>query len=230
MSSLRAQQVAELAEDEAEHLLMAAALDQAVQRARHHLAGARPAQHARHDAGDQAARAAVLHGGEDAWQHGGERRRGRARRGGVGEEAVQDAGQVEAGEHPGDLIGGEHMGGDEAAERGAETFLLLRDDGGVRDRDAEWVAEQRGDREPVGDAAHEARFRGRLEQVGGGGGRKGIGAQGEGGHQNEEGRGEGSMTTQRAPGFGVLVRGDHAVRSSLRRWVSRGRGMRRFAL
>ena len=187
-SSLLASRIAELAEDEAEHLLVAAALDQAVQRACHHPAGARAAQDARHDARDEAAGAAVLHGGEDARQHGGERDRRGARRGGIGEEAMQDAGQVEARQHAGDLVGGEHVGGDEAAEGGAETLLLVGDDGGVRDRDAERVAEQRGDREPVGDAADEARLGGGLQQVGGSGGGEGVAAQREGGHQDQQRR------------------------------------------
>ena len=136
-------------------------------------------------------------------------RRGGARRGGVGEEAVQDAGQVEAGQHAGDLVAGEHVGGDEAAERGAETLLLVRDDGGVGDRDAERVAEQRGDREPVGDAADEAGLGGGLQQVGGGGGGQGVAAERERGHQDEQRGGEGAVAAQRAAGFGVGVRRDH---------------------
>ena len=114
---------------------------------------------------------------------------------------------------PGDLVGGEHVGGDEAAEGGAETLLLVRDDGGVRDRDAERMAEQRGDREPVGDAADEAGLGGGLEQVGGGRGGQGVAAQGEGGHQDEKGGGEGPVAAQRAPGFGVGVRWDHTGRA-----------------
>ena len=115
---------AELAEHEAEHLLVAAALDQAVQRARHHPAGAGPASDARHDAGD--------------------RRRARpsstvARmRGSIAASAVA-AGRAEAGSArkrcrmpgrssrqstPATSALGEHVGGDEAAERGAETLLL----------------------------------------------------------------------------------------------------------
>ena len=186
---------------------MAAALDQAVQRARHHLAGAGSAQHAGHDARDQAPGAAVLHGGKNARQHGGQRHCGGARRDGVGKEAVQDARKVEPGQHPGDLVGGEDMGGDEAAERSAEALLLVRDDGGMGDRNAEGVAEQRRDREPVGDAANKACLGGGLEQVGGGGGGKGIAAQGKRGHQHEKCGGEGPMAAQRAPGFCVGVRG-----------------------
>ena len=99
------EQVANSAEDEAEHLLVAAALDQAVQRARHHPAGAGAAHHARHQAGDQPPGAAVLHGGQQLRQHAGERqwRRDAPRR--VGQEAVQDARQVEPAQHPGDLVG-----------------------------------------------------------------------------------------------------------------------------
>ena len=167
---LGGEQVAKLAEDEAEHLLMAAAFDQAVQRAGDHLAGAGAAEDPRHDARDQAAGAAVLHCGKDARQHAGERNGGGAGGGRVGKEAMQDARQVEAGQHTGDLVGGEDVGGDEAAERGAEALLLARDDGGMGDRDAERVAEQRGDREPVGDAADKSGLGGGLEQVGGGGG------------------------------------------------------------
>ena len=69
-------------------------------------------------------------------------------------------------QHAGDLAAGEHVGGDEAAERRAQPLLLVRDDGGVRDRHAERVAEQRGDREPVGDAADEAGLGRGLQQVG----------------------------------------------------------------
>ena len=79
---------------------------------------------------------------------------------------MQYSGQVEAGQDAGHLAPGEDVLGDEAAERLAEPFLLVRDDGGVRDREAERVAEQGGDGEPVGDAADEAGFRRRLQQVG----------------------------------------------------------------
>ena len=158
-------------------------------------------------------------------------RRG-ARRGGVGEEAVQDAGQVEAGEHAGDLVAGEHVGGDEAAERGAETLLLGRDDGGVGDRDAERVAEQRGDREPVGDAADEAGLGGGLQQVGGGGGGEGVAAERERGHQDEErrwrrrgdGAGCGGLRRRGPAGsWGAAPPAAISVSPAL------GRGMRRYA-
>ena len=65
-----------------------------------------------------------------------------------------------------DLGLGEDVVGDEAAERPAEPRLLRRDDGGVRDRQAERMAEQRGDREPVGDAADEPGLGRGLQQVG----------------------------------------------------------------
>ena len=43
-------------------------------------------------------------------------------------------------------------------ERVADPVLVARDDRGVRDRQAERVAEQRGDREPVGEAADQPRL------------------------------------------------------------------------
>jgi hypothetical protein len=63
--------------------------------------------------------------------------------------------------HPHRLeVGGEHGGGEEVvlqevAEDAADAVLLRRDDGGVRDRQAQRPAEQRGDGEPVGDASHQ---------------------------------------------------------------------------
>jgi hypothetical protein len=70
---------------------------------------------------------------------------------------AQQAGQIELGERERDVRFGEYVVGDEAAECRAEPGLLVGDDGGVRDGQAERVAEQRGDGEPVGDAADEAR-------------------------------------------------------------------------
>jgi hypothetical protein len=48
---------------------------------------------------------------------------------------------------------------DEIAEHAADAVLLGRDDRGVRDRQAQRPAEQCGDGEPVGETAHERRFR-----------------------------------------------------------------------
>ena len=47
---------------------------------------------------------------------------------------------------------------EEVGERLADAVLVARDDRGVRDRQAERVAEQGGDREPVGEAADHRRF------------------------------------------------------------------------
>ena len=47
---------------------------------------------------------------------------------------------------------------EEVGERLADPVLVARDDRGVRDRQAERMAEQRGDREPVGKAADHRRF------------------------------------------------------------------------
>jgi hypothetical protein len=84
----------------------------------------------------------------------------------VGQEAMQDAGQVEPVQHAGHLPGGGHVVGDEAAQRAPEAGFLRRDDRGVRDGDAERMAEQRGDGEPVGEAADDAGLRGGAQQVG----------------------------------------------------------------
>ena len=51
---------------------------------------------------------------------------------------------------------------EEVGERLADAVLVARDDRGVRDRQAERMAEERGDREPVGKAADHRRFGERL--------------------------------------------------------------------
>ena len=78
---------------------------------------------------------------------------------------MQDARHIEPCEHAGNLVRRDDMGRDEPPQRAAEPVLLARDDGGVRDRQAERVAEQRGDREPVGDAADEPGLGGGFQQA-----------------------------------------------------------------
>ena len=75
---------------------------------------------------------------------------------------MQNAGQVEPRNDAGYPSAGDHVVGDEAAQRATKTLLLVRDDRGVRDRDAERVAKQRGNGEPVGDAPDEAGLGGCL--------------------------------------------------------------------
>ena len=48
---------------------------------------------------------------------------------------------------------------DEVAERAPDPVLAVGDDGGVGDRDVERMAEQRRDREPVGEATDHRRLR-----------------------------------------------------------------------
>jgi hypothetical protein len=52
---------------------------------------------------------------------------------GIGQEAPQDAREVEPPQHAPHLVLGEDVVGDEAAEPLAQPLLLARDDGGVRD-------------------------------------------------------------------------------------------------
>jgi hypothetical protein len=73
---------------------------------------------------------------------------------------------------PRDHGGGQEIVLQELSQRGADPVLVLGDDGGVRDRQAERMPEQGGDREPVGEAADHRRLRkganeapGRVEMV-----------------------------------------------------------------
>ena len=71
--------------------------------------------------------------------------------------ALRDRGARELGAHDARL---EEVRLDELAERAADLVLAVRDDRGVRDRQAEWTTEQRGHGEPVGEGTHHAAFGG----------------------------------------------------------------------
>jgi len=60
-------------------------------------------------------------------------------------------------------LGGEEVLLDEAGQTLADLVLLARDDGGVRDRDPQRMAEQRSDGEPVGEPADHRRLGGCLD-------------------------------------------------------------------
>ena len=66
----------------------------------------------------------------------GERHGGRPGRLWIGQKAVQNARQIEPREDAGNLVAGKDVRGYEASQRRAQPLLLVRDDRGVRDRDA----------------------------------------------------------------------------------------------
>ena len=78
--------------------------------------------------------------------------------GGRLEEAAGRAGDVEPLHPPRDHRRDQEILLEEAGERLADPVLVARDDRGVRDRQAERMAEQGGDREPVGEAADHRRL------------------------------------------------------------------------
>ena len=92
------------------------------------------------------------------------------RRGGCGfpapcgrlEEAPGRAGEVDVAHPPRDDRRDQEILPEEIGQRLADAVLVARDDRGVRDRQAERMAEQRGDREPVGQAADHRRLGERL--------------------------------------------------------------------
>ena len=206
---LAGQQGLELAEHKPEHLLMPPAGHQAVQRPGNHAPRAGAAQDARHDARQHPPGAPVLHRRQQARQAAGERHRRRPRRAGVGQEPAQDRRQVQLLQHAGDFPLGKDMGGDEPAKRPAQSGLLIGQDGGMRDRQPERMAKQRGDREPVGDAANKPRSGGGPQQLGINPRGHGIGRQGQPSHQAQQRGRDAAMETQRAPGG--IIRGsvDH---------------------
>ena len=83
----------------------------------------------------------------------------------VGEEAADRAGDVDVAHPPRDHRGDQEIVAQEGGEGLADPVLVARDDRGVRDRDAERMAEQGGDREPVGEAADHRRLGERLDEA-----------------------------------------------------------------
>ena len=79
------------------------------------------------------------------------------------EEAAGGAGEVDVAHPPRDHRRDQEIFLEEIGQRLADAVLVARDDRGVRDRQAERVAEQGGDREPVGQAADHRRLGERLD-------------------------------------------------------------------
>ena len=75
-----------------------------------------------------------------------------------GQPARQHAGQIGIIQPAGNDLGFQEIVFQELGQGFAQPVLLLRDDGGVRDRQTQRMTEQRGDGEPVGKAAHHRRF------------------------------------------------------------------------
>ena len=72
--------------------------------------------------------------------------------------AAHDVDEVDALQFRRDDFGAEKMHLDEFAEAGGDAMPVVRDDRGMRDRQAERMAEQGDHREPVGEATHRARL------------------------------------------------------------------------
>ena len=84
------------------------------------------------------------------------------------EEPADGAGHIDLAHPPRHDAGRQEIVTEEGGERVADPVLVARDDRRVRDRQAERVAEQRGNGEPVGNAADHRRFgKGAHEAPGG---------------------------------------------------------------
>lgn len=79
---------------------------------------------------------------------------------GFGEPGAEPAADADGAQSLSYDVLGEEVLADEFAERDAELVFLGRDDRGVRDGQAEWVPEEGGDGEPVGQGADHAGFGG----------------------------------------------------------------------
>jgi hypothetical protein len=76
----------------------------------------------------------------------------------LGEEIACGPREVQIAHAPRDNRGSKEVVAQEACHRIGDAVLVGRDDRGVRDRDSERMAKQRGHREPVGQAADHRRF------------------------------------------------------------------------
>ena len=81
----------------------------------------------------------------------------------VGQPVTETLADVCAGEAFVQYLPGQEVGLHELAERAADLVLAVRDDGRVRNRYPERVAEERGHREPVGQGTDHRRFRERAD-------------------------------------------------------------------
>ena len=113
-------------------------------------------------------------------------------------------------QHVGHLAAGEHMVGDETAQRLAQAVTLVGNDGGMRNWHAQRMAEQRGHGEPVGDAADKTGLGGGLQQPAPPVRRHEIGDQRQGRHQHQQAGREHAVAAQGPPSEEV----EDQVRSS----------------
>jgi hypothetical protein len=197
---------------------VAATLDQTEERLRHDAPGGGAADHARQQALDQASGPPILQRGEDCGQARGQRLGRRADRRGIGEETAQQAGEIGPHQHAGHLGLGDHMRADEPPERPAEAGLLRRDDRGMGNGNAERMAEQRGDSEPIREASDHARLGGGFQQVPPQAGRQRETARTERGHEDEKAAGEKTMAAERAAIRRIRVlphRGGHCIHAAV---------------
>ena len=146
-----------MVEQERQHLLVPVAVDQGAQAPRHHRRQVVVVQQARQQARQQLPRPAGLQPVQQVRHHARDAALRHLRHVRVQQHALHQQRQVDPGQRPVDVGLGEHVVGDEAAQRAAQPVLLRRQDRGVRDRQAERMAEQSGDREPVRDPADQSR-------------------------------------------------------------------------
>ena len=111
----------------------------------------------------------------------------------------------------GDEGGVEEVLTDELRQRVADLILLAFDDRGVWDRQAQWVAEERGDGEPVRDATHHAGLGGGLDVADPGRGIAAVihdAADGEDDRrEDQQTRGDGLVLAQVVAPLGLGLRG-----------------------
>ena len=102
----------------------------------------------------------------------------------------EQAGHVHLRDLAGDVLGGQHAVAHHRAHARGHELPVRRDQRGVRDGQPERAAEQRGHREPVGEAAHHARLRDGEDPPAPPGGAERKREDGERGGEQEDGEGE----------------------------------------
>ena len=106
----------------------------------------------------EALKVGVVERADDIGERGRDRLRDRGAGLGRGEPGGHALGRADVAQLAEDGVLGEEVALDEEAERFGDAVLVPRDDGGVRNGKTERAAEERGDREPVGEAADDAGF------------------------------------------------------------------------
>ena len=148
------QHLLERAQKLVEQALVPALLGDGAQQARRQRRQLDPLQLGHDPLADEALQAGLVDGAQGLRQQPQHEVRQRRAALAVGQPVGHEGGEIDVAQPRLDRLGRQEIGLDEFAQRVGDAQVVARDDGGVRDRQAERPAEQGDDGVPVGEPAH----------------------------------------------------------------------------